>query len=269
MKRTVFGAAVIVAILIVLGFIFFPARGKVAGEKLLSKIDKLLGENEVKREQIKTQMDGLSQGCEQLRKEKFKAKITAEQIKEGVAAKEKEIQEIESTLKKLRPYFDSGEDSVTIGGHSYTMEDLQKKADSLLQSREKALTKLESGQKRHKEVSIAADSIESKQKGVQEIYEKNAVKLEEVDEMIRVLKIYRDAAKAMGGDSDENLAQKVETLERNINNLYADVAAEREAVDQKWEEVSAGIGSEQDSVLIEDLRTSEDVKSEIDAIFAN
>jgi DNA repair exonuclease SbcCD ATPase subunit len=269
MKSVVFASAVVVAILIVLGFIFFPARGHVAGEKLLSKIDNLLGENKVKREQIKIQMRGLSEGCEQLRKEKFKARITAEQINEGLVAKEKEIQETESTLKKLRPYFDGEKTEVLIGGHSYTIKELQEKADDFLKNREKAASKLESGRKRYKEVNAAAESIEAKQKSLQEIYERNEMKLEEVDEMIRVLKIYRNAAKVMGGDDDENLAQKVETLEKNINGLYADVAAEREAIDQKWEEVSAGIGSKQDSELIENLREPEDTKAEIDAIFTN
>ena len=77
------------------------ARGKVAMDKVTTAVDRMLGELEVKRQQISDKMDALKKGVEGIRKSKIETDVQKEMLHEKVV-KQKELQtKAMSNLKKV------------------------------------------------------------------------------------------------------------------------------------------------------------------------
>lgn len=106
------------------------ARTEVAKKRILEKIDSMLGELDVKREEIAQSVTAMKKGIDGLRQAKIKAKVKADQIDRKLEPIEQRIAEIDATLAKIRDPLASGE-PYEIGGKTYSQAELKALVDDM------------------------------------------------------------------------------------------------------------------------------------------
>ena len=139
------------------------ARGEVAKEKLLARIDSLLGEMDVKRKEISLSVTALKDGIDGLRRAKIKAQVKQDQIKRLGTPLEEKRNSIDTTLIQLRDYLASGE-AVEIGGKTYSPSELTAMADKVLAARKEIVIQIESFEKSQANLQQGIDSLDRSQR---------------------------------------------------------------------------------------------------------
>ena len=240
------------------------ARTEVAKQKILKQIDSMLGELDVKREEIAQSVTAMKKGIEGLRQAKIKAKVKADQIDRKLEPIEQRIAEIDATLAKIRDPLASGE-LYEVGGKTYSQAELKALVDDIL-ARRKDLNQQAGGLRKSKEsLANVARTLEQKQQG----YQQNLTRLEgmiaEIDAKSLALKAMQEASASMG-EADATLAENFAALEDKVADLYADVEAGLLSEDEKWNEVAAMQQIDSVDAFINAAQSSEDKLAEIDAI---
>ncbi|MAT14594.1 MAG: hypothetical protein CMJ46_04915, partial [Planctomyces sp.] len=208
------------------------SRGEVAKEKLLGKIDSILGEMDVKRKQIEVSVDAFKEGVDGLRKAKIKAQVQQDQITRKVTPLDGKINEIDTSLKKMKVHLAAGE-SAEFAGKTYSAQELKAMADKLLSARKELVTQKERYETSQASLQKVVDTLETKQSEYQERLSKLETQIAEIDGKTIALKAMKDASAAMG-ESEKSMAENVDALEEKINELYADVEVEMLNEDEKW-----------------------------------
>ena len=208
------------------------ARAEVAKEKLLSKIDSILGEMDVKRKEIEISVDAFEEGIDGLRKAKIKAQVKQDQIGRQVAPLEQKLKEIDASLSSLREHLASGE-AAEIGGKSYSPDELKAMGDKLLAARKELVKRIGGYESSKESLQKVVDSLERKQTEYQQRLARLESQIAEIDSKTVALKAMKDASAAMG-ESEKSMAENVDDLEAKVNDLYADVEVELLTEDGKW-----------------------------------
>ncbi len=243
------------------------ARGEVAKEQLLAKIDSLLGEMDVKRKEIGISVAALENGIDGLRKAKIKAQVKKDQIARQTAPLDDKLKSLDTTLSKLREHLASGEEA-EVGGRTYSSDELKAMGDKVLLARKELVAQLGGFQQSQASLQKVVDSLDRKQTEYQRRLTSLESQIAEIDSKSIALKAMQDASAAMG-ESDKTLAANIDGLEDKVNDLYADVEAELLGEDEKWNE--SEVTAEIDSVdaFIAATQTPTDTLAEIDRILGN
>ena len=80
------------------------ARAQVAGDKVMDKIDKWLGELDVKRKEIANSIDELEDAVDRTHKAKVSAEVRLEEIDKRAAPIKKRIDGIKVYLAEINPH---------------------------------------------------------------------------------------------------------------------------------------------------------------------
>jgi len=208
------------------------ARAEVAKEKLLTKIDSILGEMDVKRKQIEASVDAFKEGIDGLRKAKIKAQVKQDQIARQVAPLEQKLKELDTSLGTLRDHLASGE-GAEIGGKVYSPDELTTMGDKLLTARKELVDQITGYERSKESLQKVVDSLERKQTEYQQRLARLESQIAEIDSKTVALKAMKDASAAMG-ESEKSMAENVGDLEEKVNDLYADVEVELLTEDEKW-----------------------------------
>ena len=240
------------------------SRLEVAKKKALEKIDSMLGELDVKREEINQSVSALKKGIDGIRQAKIKAKVKVDQIDRKIQPIKERISEIDDTLSKIRDPLASGE-AYAVGGKSYSPDDLKQLASDILLRRKS----LEGQGKGFQSSKTSLLKVEATLAQKQQRYQKSLTALEatlaEIDAKSLALKAMQEASASIG-DSEATLAENVADLEDKVADLYADVEASLLSEDEKWDEVSAMEQIDSVDSFIDATRGTEDELAEIDAI---
>ena len=239
-------------------------RAEVAKEKLLSKIDSILGEMDVKRKQIESSVDAFKEGIDGLRKAKIKSQVRQDQIARQVAPLELKLKELDTSLGTLRDRLASGE-AAEFGGKTYSPDELKVIGDKLLAARRQLVDQIGGYEKSKVSLQKVVDTLERKQSEYQQRLNNLENQIAEIDSKTVALKAMKDASAAMG-KSEESMAQNVDALEDSVNDLYAEVEGELLGEDEKWnaEEATAEINSV--DAFIAATQKPTDTLAEIDKI---
>lgn len=240
------------------------ARAEVAKEKLLAKIDSLLGEMEVKRKEIGISVTALKEGINGLRKAKIKAQVKQDQIKRQSAPLEEKLKTLDNTLAKLRDHLASSE-AAEIGGKTYSADELKTMGDKVLTARKELVSQIDGFQKSQDGLQKVVGSLDRKQTEYQQRLTKLESQIAEIDSKSIALKAMQDASAAMG-ESDKTLAANIDGLEDKVNDLYANVEAELLSEDEKWNETEATAQIDSVDVFIAATQNPADTLAEIDKI---
>ncbi len=240
------------------------ARTEVAGDKVLSKIDSLLGSLDVTRKEVEISTKALKDGIKGLRKAKIKAQVKLDQLQRKITPINEQIASVDVALQKMRGHLESKK-PVKIGEKTYNPEELKEMANKIIQARKALVSQKDSFKSPEASLKKAVATLERKQQE----YQKKLTNLESqivaIDSKVIALKAMKDASATMG-DSESSLADNVEDLENKVNDLYAEVETEMLEEDEKWNEAAAE--SEINSVdkFIDAAQEPSDVLGEIDAI---
>ena len=225
-------------LLLTLGFcVGCGARAEVAKEKLLKKIDSMLGEMDVKRKDIQIQMTGLKQGIEGLGKAKIKAQVREEQVERDIQPLQDRTDRVDAALKTIRPQLDR-KGKVEIAGVSYTPDKVSEMAGALIEERKTLSGRLDGLNQAKASLGKTVSVLQQKQDQYRAALAKLESQVAEIDAKMTAAKAMQEASASMG-DSEASLATNVSNLEEKVRDLMADVTATVLNENEKWDEAKA------------------------------
>ncbi len=244
----------------------FRARTEVAATGAVAKIDKMLGEIPVKKQEISNAMKGLKDGIANLRKAKIKAQVKHDQLEKKVAPLNDEIARSDEALKKLRTYLETSA-PVELAGKEYSQDDLKKLATEVITKRKSTESQIDGYRKAQSALKKVVDSLARKQADYETKLASLETQMEEIDAKYVALKAMKDAADTVG-EGEDTLSDSVAKLEKDVADLYATVEVEMQIEDEKWASNDALAEDEISGVdnFINATTDTSDTIGEIDAI---
>jgi chromosome segregation ATPase len=197
------------------------ARYEVAKDNAIRKLDELLGAMAVKRKEIDLSLRGLNEMVAGLKRAKLKAQANADELSRKAEPSEVRLREIDETLARYRDLLAKNE-SVTLGGKSYSPEDLRSNADKLIQGRKATAAAVATFQKSKNELQKVVDGLTDKQRSVQSKIDSMKLALGQIDSQMVAVKAIQEA-KASTGDPDVTLTSAVTNLEQEIVTLGGEI----------------------------------------------
>ena len=259
-------AAVLCAVATVFAASGFGVRAEVAREKMIDRIDSMLGSMDVKRKEIEASVAALKDGLTQLRKAKIKAQVKHDQVGRKVAAVEDNIIKTDQSLKTLREHLASGE-SVDLAGTAYTAIELNQVSKRVIRQRQGRVGQLAGFETAKSRLQRVVSTLETRQADYESKLADIEHQLAVIDSNRLAMNAMKDAAHAMDG-TEESLSENVALLEEKVHDLYADVEAELIGEDAEWQGRAWSQSSASPEEIIAAMQTTDDTIGEIDAILA-
>jgi chromosome segregation ATPase len=268
--KIVLSGVVIIALLLGGGYLAYTwsgARGDVVKKKVLSDIDKWLGESDVRRAEIDRGIKGLDEGLEKMSDARIKAQVQAEMLGKEVASNKKKIEESKAALVKLKDdlkAFDTNSTyTVSYGTKTYTKkEDLDKMARKVIDNHTALVEQTESMEKRLQTYELTATTLTNREaEGKKELADMRN-RLKELDAKIELVKAQKAAAEALD-ENDKTFADSIAGIKDKIRSAEegAETAVRKE--DKKWKDLTAKTEVEDASKLI---TNSKNTVNEIDEL---
>lgn len=239
------------------------SRAEVVQEKLLKKIDGLIGETEVKRKQIAERIINMEQALKPLAEAKIKAKVEADQRQRRIDEIEQKISDAENSLMSLQSYLTSSR-TVELAGKTYTPEDLNGQARKVIEAHKTLSQELKAMKEAHAKLADRANILEQRHDEAKKKLAAMKSQVKRIDANMASLQAMKEARQAAGEGA--TLAENFEQLQDEINDLDVKIRTEIGIEDEEWEDVSAGADVDNISQFINVTKGAEDTLSEIDAI---
>jgi chromosome segregation ATPase len=206
------------------------ARTQVLQEKITNRIDKLLGEFEVKKKQAEIATKKYQEEIDQLTKSKIETKVRLTQLQEKAQVAEAKQAEVDKTILRLRDYLAQGGE-VEISGKKYSESQVKEMAEKLIAARKKLVSEIDVMKKSSAQIESIYTSLEAKES-------KAKGSLEGIKMTLDTIKIKTDALTAMqASSSNSNVGNDLdfESLEQQVaeisNKLDIELAFEQQKTD--------------------------------------
>jgi hypothetical protein len=206
------------------------ARTQVLQEKITTRIDKLLGEFEVKKKQAEIATKKYQEEIDQLTKSKIETKVRLTQLQEKAQVAEAKQAEVDKTILRLRDYLAQGGE-VEISGKKYSESQVKEMAEKLIAARKKLVSEIDVMKKSSAQIESIYTSLEAKES-------KAKGSLEGIKMTLDTIKIKTDALTAMqASSSNSNVGNDLdfESLEQQVaeisNKLDIELAFEQQKTD--------------------------------------
>ena len=239
-----------------------PARVEVAKDKVIAKLDSLLGSTAVQRKEIEHSVSALKEGLHGIQKAKIMAQVKHEQLGRRAEPVEREVAVIDASLGKLRNHL-ATQEVLLIGGKAYQPEDVKGMADTLIRRRKERSEQLDGLRAAQTRLQKVVTTLERKQAE----YEKRLAGIESqlavIDSNRVALTAMKDAARSMEAN-DKGLAENVAQLEDKVNSLYADVEAELRMEDAHWDTTGTRREMQSADDILKAVGSPKDTIAEID-----
>ena len=241
-------------------------RAEVAKDKMIKRIDSMLGSMDVKRKEIERSVSALKDGLTELRKAKIKAQVKHDQVGRKVADVEDNIRRSDSSLRTLRGHLTAGS-SVELAGTTYTAVELNQLSKRVICQRQEYGGQLAGFTKAQSRLQKVVETLEAKQTDYEGKLADIEHQLAVIDSNRLALNAMKDAAEAMDG-SEESLSENVAQLEEKVSDLYAEVEAELIGEDAEWQHRSSQPFLTSTDAIVEAMQTVDNTIGEIDTILA-
>lgn len=256
-------------VLIATGAVFFimdgGARGEVAIDKALGKIDGFLGKLSVNRKKIKNKMEQTEDSFDLMRRTKIETAVKAESLGKKIGLLEETLQQVDRELGRLRSKL-TGPTPVVIGA-TYTMQDLQRSSTRLIALRKSKAQAITDYKEAQLVMQKTTESLARKQISARQRIDRLESQLTAIDAKAMALMALRSTY-AVGGDA--SMVDQLAELEGMVEDLLVDVETELRVEEEKWDEgaVMGGIAAA-DTLLLEDLKDPAETVAEINAILGD
>lgn len=237
------------------------ARTEVAKEKILTQIDSLLGEIDVKRKSVELAIGDLESGIDRLKKGRIEAQVRTKNVDEKIQAAESKIADADKALGRLRDHL-KAEGDVELSGRTYTPEQLKEMADKTIAARKSLKGELDAlVESKARLENVAASLKQREEEGVEKVTLMKR-QMEEMETKALALRSIQEASQLSGGDSTLDFAK----VEKEVQDLSTKIDVELTYHDEKWNEQA--ISNDQDVLesVIRETTTTTDTLDEIDAI---
>jgi len=256
---------VIVALLI-LGAAFFVkdlgARGSVAVDNALERIDGFLGKLAVKRKEISLAMEKVERSIEAMRRTRIQTTVKAERLDREIKSLEESVQQIDQALGRLRSKL-AGSTPVEVAGRTYSVNDIQRTSNRLITLRKSKAESISGLQEAQLVMQKTAEGLGQKQMVARDKVERFKSQLVAIDAKSVALKALQSSY-AVGGST--SLSDQLTGIEDKIETLLVDVETELRVEGEKWDEVTVESDISSVDNLLEGLKEPAETVAEIDAI---
>jgi predicted RNA-binding protein with EMAP domain len=235
------------------------ARMEVAKDKILSQVDALLGEVDVKRKTVDLAVQRLGDGIDKLKKGKIEARVRANSAGEQIAAVEQKIGEADKALGRLRDHLKE-EKEVELSGRTFTPTQLKDMADKAISARKALATQVELLRQSRSRLDAVATNLENREKESLRKVSVLKLQLSEIDDKVIALKAIKDATTLSGNEPSVDFA----SVEESIRSLSTKVDAELAFQDEKWKESEQENESTNLDAIISQTSTTGDTLAEIE-----
>lgn len=271
MKRLV-SLAVVSALLIGGAFAVFHfsgARGKVMKKNALEAFDKMIGDTDVKREQIKERMTKLQGAIDRLNEEQFRSEAEADTQVRYIKALDAKVGDAETSLQVLQKQLTevgTSKKPVSIGGKDYSEPELDAMAKKIIVKHKEWKTELTSLKENHQRLQNRASKFKERAEELTTELATLKKDMKAIDDKIKEVESLKRAAAAMG-DADQTVGENLEDLKKSVSDLNANLEVRLRKEDKNWEKV--GKSGDETEKFITATKGSADTLSEIDAILKN
>lgn len=208
------------------------ARASVAKEKVLAKIDEMLGELDVKRKEVALSLQSAKEAVAGMGKARIKTQVKVEQMDQKAQAMRDHVAQADTSLKKLRGYLEANQ-PVEINGKTYTPEALNRMAGQILEVRKGYVSQIAGLEKSQEALRQVAATAERNQGDYQKRISALEAQLTEIDAQMVAIRTMKEASSAMGG-GNASFAENVSRLEDKVIDLLADTRAELTTQGSTW-----------------------------------
>lgn len=249
-----------VALYLVVG----PNRAQVAKNRVLDKIDDMLGKMEVQKAEIDTGIKSAKKAVGEIRKAKYQAQAELDLIDEKVRPHQDKVARCDEALVKLRDLI-KADTTAEFAGKPYTVVELKGVAGKLIDARKECDEKIK-----------GFDTARTSMKGVVATITKKQEDLEARVAKLEVAKVKLDAeygaalamkkASAAMGDSDATLGENLDELEKKMAALSGNVKAELAGESEKLAATGTDKTLSEVDAFLKASSSSGDTVGEIDKI---
>jgi type VII secretion effector (TIGR04197 family) len=240
------------------------ARIDVAKKKVLDRIDDALGKMDVQKAEIDNGIKSAKQAADGVRRAKVRAQVNLDQINEKVRPFEERISQCDQTLMKLRDAL-AANMPATIGGKTYSVDDLKDMAGKVIAARKDAETQINGFKSAREAMTKQVALLTKTQQGIETKIATLQSQMAKLDSEIVAAKAMKQSSAAMG-DGDSSLAENLNELERKIAALSADAQSELALETDRWSAANAEKAISDVDAFIRDSQKSGDTVAEIDRI---
>lgn len=209
------------------------ARTAVLRDKVLAKIDVLLGELDVKRKSVELGIVGLKDSRDTLTKGKIGLEVKAEQLEAELAVKKRKLADTDRSLGRLREQIKAGQ-PVTLAGKKYSVEDLNTAAQEILAGRRSLENSIAAIQRAEASLRQRAAQLAKMLVGYDQRLGELENKITEMDASAMALRALKDTSRTVGDDG-QSLADHFAGVEAQVNSLCATIQTELRFEDARWE----------------------------------
>lgn len=218
-----FTALLLVAVLI--GGVYMLSTGgctqaQVASDKVMDRINKWLGELDVKRKDISNQIGKLETDLENVRTKKVSAEVQLKQYQDKIEPAKKSIADIKAALALLQPHIKATAD-VEINGKTWTPAKIQETVNALIADYEGLNRRLGGLEVSVKAFKQSYDLLASQQATADKSMTMLKEKLKEIDIKKEALDAMKTAQSIVGEGG--SISDDFSKLEKDINDLFVDV----------------------------------------------
>ncbi len=255
----------VICCVMLLALVGCEARTQVARDKILAKIDKWLGELDVKRQKIENKRKELVDAVEEVRKKKIQAQVRLEEYENKTGQIEKDIQKIKSGLEVLRPHL-SATEAVEINNKSYEPAEINDMANKIADDYEALNEKLGAYKATMKAFQQSYDLLSAQQSNFSESMKRMDQQLSQIDAKKEAIEGMKTAQTILGEGG--SISDRFTELENEINDLFIDVEAEMRVENEKIAERERDLNSRSADVdsILKEIETVDTTASRIDAI---
>ncbi|MEZ6095317.1 MAG: hypothetical protein R3C03_13975 [Pirellulaceae bacterium] len=213
----------------------------VVKDKIVSEIDKVLGELNVKEKDIDQKMAKLKPTLRDINEQRIRTEVRLEQLQKKSEKNKDELAEVDGKLVKIREImgeFSEEQDSIERNGKTYTKSDVNKMAEELIARR----TGLTGDLANAINVSIAATQQSLDFLTGQENAAKKA--MDDLESKLRTLKEKKEAIDTIRQSSSitseqTSIMTKIEEITKSIDDLDVDIETAMRVETEKMKEATS------------------------------
>lgn len=252
---------VVLVIFTVATFTGCDARTQVLQDNITARVDRLLGDFQVKQKQAEIAIGQIQTGIDQLKRAKIETKVRNTQLSDQVKAIELKTAEVDKAILKLRDFLSQGGE-VEISGKKFSEIQVKEMAEKSINARKKLSSDIEVLQKSAKQMEAILTSLEQRESDGTRRLEKLKQTLDEIKTKSVALVSMQETSATTGVGSGMDF----ESLEKQVTDLSSKIDVEIAFQEEKAksDSTSTSIGSIDD--ILSTTSTVDDTISEIDKL---
>lgn len=248
-----------VFLFIVMLLVGCDARTKVLKDIITARVDKALGEFEIKQKQAEMALQKIESDIDQLKKARIETKVRFTQIDDKVRNAESKQADVDKTILRLREYLTKGGD-VDISGKNYSEQQVKEMAEKTIAVRKKLSSEIEVLKKSSKQIESVLASLEQRERDATKSFDRTKLAIDEIKTKTLALTTMQQTSATTGTGSGIDF----ESLEKQIGDISNQIDVELAFQEEKSKAGSGSIASVDDIIL--QTSTIGDTLAEIDRL---